>query len=127
MYHQRVFYHSTVKGRQHVNSDQYNDFVHGKYATLVIREGIVKNLQKVNAYNPTNALSAAEIADLYGCSATHIRDNMRVLAIPGFVLSCKDKDNPRLTRYYLNTVHIAPVGVTELESAVDKYYKEKKC
>ena len=103
-----------------MNSDQYNDFVHGKYATLVVREGIVKNLQKANAYDPTKALSAAEIADLYGCSATHIRDNMKVLAIPGFVLCCKDTENPRLTRYYLNKVHIAPVGATDLESAVQR-------
>ena len=123
MYHQRVLYHSTVKGeKQYVNNDVYLSFLESSSATS-IRKAILAHFRNLSVFDPTKALSIQDLADLQKCGYEHIRNNINVLIVLKLLLPVQDQEKPNLTRYYLNKEHFAPLGITELPSAVDKYYK----
>lgn len=125
MYQQRVEYHSKVKGRQYVSSHELTMFMWSEDFKNIHKE-ICKQLVLKNIYDPTVALSAKDLATEIGCTPTHITQNVGILKVPGFLLTARDEENPRLTRYYLNKQHFAPSGRTALGEVVDRYYKENE-
>lgn len=107
-----------------MNSELYDNFMLGDLVKGIHRK-IIKHLTFDDIFNPTVALSAKELADLIGCTATHITENIKLLAEMQILLVVKDGENPRLNRYYLNSQHKSPVSGTVLAESVERKFKDK--
>ena len=123
MYQQRVIYQDRVKGRQFVNSELYDNFMLGDLVKGIHRK-IIKHLTFDNVFDPTIALSAKELAELIGCTTTHITENIKLLTEMQILLMVKDEENPRLNRYYLNSQHKSTISRTAVAESVERKFKK---